>query len=110
MPFECEQAMTKLIVKELKLHGDMERLKEEIASRYDYSVDSLYKEVDDWNYNYIDFNNLKRFILKMGVAPTDALLVAILRRFDLDADAKLTYQEFSDGIKPVEEYSKKGTK
>jgi len=99
-----------LIGRELKLHGDMERLKAELAARYDFSLEHLFREVDDWNYKYIDFTNLKRFILKTGVAPTDSLLVAILRRFDLDADAKLTFQEFADGIRPVEEYSKRAAK
>jgi Ca2+-binding EF-hand superfamily protein len=51
----------------------------------------LFKEVDDWNYKKIDFNNLKRFLIKTGTFPSDTLIVAILRRFDLDADAKLSY-------------------
>lgn len=88
----------------------MERLKQELSARYDYSLDHLFKEVDDWNYKYIDFNNLKRFLIKTGTFPSDTLLVAILRRFDLDADAKLSYQEFVDGVKPIEEYSKRSLK
>jgi hypothetical protein len=56
----------------LKLHGDAERMKQDIAARYDYNLDHLFKEVDDWNYKYVDFTNLKRFIIKTGVVPTDA--------------------------------------
>ncbi len=73
----------------------MERLKQDLSSRYDFSVSSLFNEVDDWNYKYIDFTNLKRFLIKTGHLSTEALLVAILRRFDLDADAKLTFEEFA---------------
>lgn len=54
----------------------------------------LYKEIDDWNFNYIDVRNLKRFLMKTGVFANEQLLVAIIRRFDLDADAKLNKKEF----------------
>lgn len=50
--------------------------------------------MDDINYNYIDGANLKRFLIKAGIFPNDKLLVSILRRFDVDADAKLNKKEF----------------
>jgi Ca2+-binding EF-hand superfamily protein len=69
-----------------------------LASRYDYNIINLFKDVDDWNYNYVDAKNLKRYLIKTGVFPTDGLLIAILRRFDLDADAKLNVKEFAEGV------------
>ncbi len=75
-------------------------MKQELASRYDYNVERLYKEVDDINYGYIDMQNLKRFLIKSGIASNQSLLVSILRRFDLDADAKLSKKEFKEGITP----------
>ncbi len=36
--------------------------------------------------------------------------MAIIRRFDLDADAKLNLKEFKEGIRPVETYSKRDVK
>lgn len=84
---------------------DSERLRQELASRYDFTVDGLFKEVDDWNYKYIDANNLRRFLIKTGYhSINDAQILAILRRFDLDADAKLTLKEFGEGIKPIFDY------
>lgn len=107
LPFDVERLLAKLLQKELKLSRDSERLKQELAARYDYNLDHLFKEVDDWNYKYIDSPNLKRFLIKTGVFPNGPLLIAIIRRFDLDADAKLNYKEFSEGVKPSEEYSKR---
>ena len=75
-------------------------MKQELISRYDFDVERLFKEIDDWNYKYIDHKNLKRFLNKMGVAASDANVIAIIRRFDLDADAKLTIKEFGQGIVP----------
>jgi len=71
-----------------------------LASRYDYSIERLYKEVDDINYGYIDASNLKRFLIKSSIISNERLLIAILRRFDLDADAKLSKREFKEGIEP----------
>ena len=65
-----------------------------------FKVESLYKEVDDINYTYIDASNLKRFLIKTGIFPNDSLLISILRRFDLDADAKLSLKEFIEGVMP----------
>ena len=70
-------------------------------------MDYLFKSVDDWNYKYIDQINLKRFLVKCGVIPTDNLLMAIIRRMDLDADAKLNLKEFIDSVRPIENFTKK---
>lgn len=99
--------MSRLIFKELKLAREEENLKQQLACRYDYSTEALFKSVDDWNYKYIDQLNLKRFLIKCSVLPNDNLLVAIIRRIDLDADAKLNYREFIDAIRPIENFTQK---
>jgi hypothetical protein len=66
----------------------------------------LYKEIDDCNFKFIDSSNLKRFLVKCGLLPTDSILVAIIRRLDLDADARLNQKEFFDGVQPLENYTK----
>ena len=107
MPFEVERLLAKLLQSELKLARESERMKQELAARYDYNLVHLFKCVDDINYNYVDAKNLKRFLIKMGIFPNDNLLIAILRRFDLDADAKLNQTEFNEGIQPQLDFSKR---
>jgi len=53
---------------------------------------------------------LKRFLIKTGVFPNEALLVSIIRRIDLDADAKLNFKEFAEFVIPIENYSKRSIK
>lgn len=65
----------------------------------------MFKAIDDWNYKYIDQTNLKRYLIKCGVIPSAGLLQAIIRRLDLDADAKLNLREFIDGCRPIENFS-----
>ena len=91
----------------MNLAREAERLKQELASRYDYNCERLFREVDDWNYKYVDGPNLKRFLIKMGIFPSEDLLIAILRRFDLDADAKLNNKEFTEGVHPQLDFSKR---
>jgi hypothetical protein len=44
--------------------------------------------------------------VKCCIYPTEALLIAIIRRLDLDADARLSKKEFFDGIMPIENYTR----
>lgn len=76
----------------------------ESSKAFDYV--KAYYSIDDWNYGYIDRRNLKMFLKKHGYIATNEDVVAIIRRMDLDADARLTKQEFIKGIKPEEPYSK----
>lgn len=66
LPFDVEKLLANLIYKELKLAREQERLKNVLAERYDYESRSLFKDVDDINYNYIDAANLRRYIIKTG--------------------------------------------
>ena len=61
---------------------------------YDYFIGGVFKSVDDWNYGYLDKNNIKRFLRKMGHVATNHELISIIRRFDTDGDAKINFEEF----------------
>ena len=73
-------------------------LKQDLATAYDFNLDALYTCVDDCNFKFIDTSNLKRFLVKCCIYASDALLIAIIRRMDLDADARLCMKEFMDGV------------
>ena len=55
--------------------------------------------IDDWSYGYLDARNLRRFLRNMGVLMSKHELVALIRRIDLDGDAKISYEEFFEGVK-----------
>ena len=40
--------------------------------------------------------------MKYAYLPNDNLLLGIIRRIDLDCDAKLNFNEFLDAIRPLE--------
>jgi len=66
----------------------------------------VYSVVDDWGYGYIDIRNLYRFFKNNRSKATEEDCQAIIRRLDLDADSKLSKEEFLQGIKAQEPFSK----
>ena len=54
--------------------------------------------MDDWAYGYIDKTNLKSFLRKHGYRASTAEAIAIIRRMDLDADARLSKHEFIEAL------------
>ena len=44
--------------------------------------------------------SLRAFLLRMSYIPNDNLLLAIIRRIDLDCDAKLCFSEFYEALQP----------
>ena len=72
-----------------------------MVSRFDYTMQDLFKELDDWNYKYIDMKNLKRFLIKTSIYPDDSALKAIIRRLDTDGDARLSFREFQMAVQPL---------
>ena len=83
-----------------------EEIKQNMESNKQFDYDKAYFAVDDWGYGFIDRRNMKSFLKKHGYIASTEEVIAIIRRMDLDADARLTKQEFIDGIKPEEPYSK----
>ena len=58
-----------------------------------------FRAIDSWQYGYIDQSNLKSFLRNTGHIATKQELIAILRRFDMDGDAKINFKEFETGMK-----------
>lgn len=56
--------------------------------------------MDDCNLKFVDTCAMKRFLAKCGIVATDFRVLAIIRRWDLNADAKLSKGEFFEGVTP----------
>ena len=86
-------------MREVKLQIKAENIKRLLENQYDFNIQSAYKVIDDWSYGYLDARNLRRFLRNMGVLVQKSELVALIRRIDLDGDAKISYEEFFEGVK-----------
>ena len=74
-------------------------MKRNIENAYDFSFKKAFSAIDDWNYGYCDQQNLKRFLRNMGHVATKQELIAVLRRYDIDGDAKINFKEFELGLR-----------
>ena len=75
-------------------------MKHVFESQLDYSANKAYKSVDYQGIGFIDIKTLENFFRRLkckGIQLEDH--AAIIRRLDLDSDAKLKPEEFLKGIK-----------
>ena len=92
--------MPSLLVREIAFFRVTEELKQRLASAKDFNFKKAFRAVDDWSYGFIDKKNLTQFLRRNGAKASETDCFAIIRRLDLDCDARLTYQEFKDGLRP----------
>ena len=103
---EIEAELTRLFEKEIAFNRVTEELKQTMDATKSFDVKKAYLSIDDWNYGFIDKKNLKSFLRKHNYLASNSECMAVIRRLDLDADARLSIHEFADGLKPEEPYSK----
>jgi len=92
--------------REIALNRVTEELKQEMDATKSFCLKKAFNAIDDWKYGYIDKKNLKSFLRKHNYLASTAECMAIIRRLDLDADARISPQEFADGLRPSEPYSR----
>jgi len=86
-----ERALSQLIYKEVRYQIKVDQMKRNLENAYDFSFKKAFASIDDWSYGYVDQANLKRFLRNTGHVSTQHELVAIIRRFDMDGDAKINF-------------------
>ena len=101
LPNDIERALLAVIEQEITLQRRQECLKRDLESRCDYSTLACYKAIDKYNDGAINVHNLGSFLRACGHYAGDRDLVQIIRRIDLDGDAKLCFKEFADYIRSL---------
>lgn len=91
LPAEIEKELTILLHEEIEFQMKIEQLKLDLESLKQFSIRQAFNEVDQLDYNFIDEQALRRFLKRLGHQPLKKELIAIMRRFDLDGDAKLSF-------------------
>ena len=106
LTLDVEKELAELILTEIKMHRDTEELKQELEATKGFKSQAAYEAVDDCNLNYIYQKNLERFFNAEKRKTSEQDHFAIIRRIDLDADQKISQEEFLEAIAPQEPYSK----
>ena len=72
----------------------MEILKADLKRRADWSVMRAFNSVDVNRDGFITFNSMMNFLRLNGMRATESEVIAVIRRLDIDADQKITFEEF----------------
>ena len=81
-------------------------MKRDLARTPRYDLQHLFDAIEKDGSKMIDRASLKSFLLSMSFIPNDNLVMAIIRRMDLDSDAKLTFLEFVEAVRPMQDQPK----
>lgn len=96
-----ERRLAELLVQEIDFHIRLEQMKRELASVPGYNARRVFKAIDDRNRKAVSEQELRRFFKKVGHMPLKGELIAIMRRFDLDGDSCISFQEFYEAVTPI---------
>jgi Ca2+-binding EF-hand superfamily protein len=104
LPHDIEHGMVQVLEQELALNRRQDVLRADCEHRYDYTIAAAWRSVDRHHDGRIDTFNLGAFLRSCGHYAGERELLSIIRRFDTDGDARLSFAEFSEfmrGAGPV---------
>jgi len=101
-----EEELTKLFEKEIAFNRVTEEIKQRMEASKTFCCEAAFQCVDDWSYGFIDRKNLSSFFRKHNYKASRTECLSVIRRFDLDGDARVSNREFIEGLTPEQAYSK----
>jgi Ca2+-binding EF-hand superfamily protein len=91
-----EQELLHLFEREIKYQTEVERMKEELQARPDWSLKGAFDAVDLRSDGFLNSDSIKLFLKVNGYTATITELDAIIRRIDTNSDYLITFTEFLD--------------
>lgn len=83
-------AFRALLQQELHIVRESQAIKDELSTRWDFSVDACYQVMIDKSSKYIDHLHLKKFFHQLNIPVTEDDLLYLLRRIDIDRDGRVS--------------------
>jgi hypothetical protein len=99
-----EKELACLLEKEINYHVRVESAKAELTRRHDWSNRAAFESVDTSREYALNHRNVQSFLRINGYYATESEVVAIIRRLDVDADQKVSYDEFAEGFRLSSSY------
>ncbi|CAI2371488.1 unnamed protein product [Moneuplotes crassus] len=102
-----ERELAILFEKEFAYHREISIICSRTKETPGFSYDKAFIEIcnygysDEDGYESIDHTSIDNFLRKNGFASTEEELTAIVRRIDVSADGRCSYNEFEESLKPV---------
>ena len=96
LSFTIEKQIALLLKFEIEFHLHMIRLKHNLKRRLDWSNMRAFQTIDNRGEGFLNYNNLMNFCRMNSYRASESEVIAIVRRLDIDADQRITFNEFDE--------------
>jgi Ca2+-binding EF-hand superfamily protein len=86
--------------KEIHYHVKVEIEKKQLEAMEEFNSVAVFSCLDAQNFGFLDFENIKNYLLKYKREIMKEHVNSILRRLSSQPDGKITFREFSLAITP----------
>ena len=101
LPAIVEKEFVTLLEREIAYHLKTEKAKHDLSLRYDWTNYGAFDAIDSGREGAVNHKNVSSFMRLNGYYATESEQIAIIRRLDVDADQKITFEEFCEAFKPA---------
>lgn len=86
LKFTVEKQVAHLLQKEVEYHRAVEIMKYDLKGLRDWSDVKAFNSVDSRRQGFLDYNNILNFCRMNNYRASEAEIIAVVRRLDIDAD------------------------
>jgi hypothetical protein len=96
LSFTIEKQVALLLKLEIEFHQQVEQLKHDLKRRLDWSNMRAFQTIDNRGEGFLNYNNLMNFCRMNSFRASESEVIAMVRRLDVDADQRITFNEFNE--------------
>ena len=93
--------LCELLKQEVEYHKDVETCKTDLLNHPEYSPDKAFQFLDINRQGFLDDFSIKSFLAQHGFNASEQDITSIIRRMDVTADARVSYNEFIEAMAPA---------
>jgi Ca2+-binding EF-hand superfamily protein len=98
--YSVERALSDFLEQEIHLHLQLESLKCQLHSKFDWNMHNAFACVDVTREGFLNYRNIQEFLRMSGQFASDEQVIAMVRRLDADADQMVQFPEFCEILTP----------
>lgn len=94
--FTIEKQIALLLKLEIEYHLWVETAKSELKARMDFTPMRSFQTIDNRGEGQLHYNNIMNFCQMNSYRASESDIIAIVRRLDVDADQRITFNEWNE--------------
>ena len=106
LAYEVEYALARLFGRFLEANKATEASKQRLALQTHIPVAQFYQLLDPLQMGYLSYEAIRSYFETRGHDNSQEDAEAVIRRLDCDGDGRVGYEEFVEGVRPLQAYYK----